>query len=102
MGASSFSPSPITTQPSIETVRIVCDDPDAATAAYAPLSALADGVYLTRDLVSEPANILYPAEFARRVKARETLGLTVEVLGEAEMGKLSAEMGLPPGMLPGQ
>ena len=42
----------------------------------------------TRDLVSEPANVLYPAEFARRVKALEALGLTVEILGEAEMAEL--------------
>ena len=30
--------------------------------------ALADAIILARDLVSEPANILYPEEFARRVK----------------------------------
>jgi len=38
--------------------------------------------------VSEPANVLYPADFAARVKALETLGLEVEILGEAEMMKL--------------
>ncbi len=75
-------------KPSVATLRIVCDDPGAAAEAFAPLSALADGVTFTRDLVSEPANILYPAEFARRVKALEELGLKVEVLGEAEMEKL--------------
>src|SRR5690606_38043343 len=36
----------------------------------------------------EPANILYPVEFARRVKELERLGLEVEILGEAEMAKL--------------
>ncbi|CAN5148269.1 leucyl aminopeptidase [soil metagenome] len=75
-------------KPSVTSVRIVTDDADAAMTAFAPLSALADGVIFTRDLVSEPANILYPAEFARRVKALETLGLTVEILGEVEMEKL--------------
>ena len=75
-------------KPSIERVVIETADPDAAKTAWAPLSALADGVRFTRDLVSEPANILYPAEFARRVKALESLGLTVEILGEAEMEKL--------------
>jgi leucyl aminopeptidase len=49
---------------------------------------VADATIFARDLVSEPANILYPAEFAARVKALEPLGLTVEVLGEAEMTKL--------------
>ena len=74
--------------PSVETVRIVVADPDAAVAAFEPLSAVAEGVYFTRDLVSEPANILYPVEFARRVKDLERLGLEVEILGEAEMAQL--------------
>ena len=51
-------------------------------------AGLADAIIFTRDLVSEPANILYPAEFARRVKALESLGLEVEILGEPEMMKL--------------
>ena len=75
-------------KPSIATVRIVTPEADAARAAFAPLSAIAAGVNFTRDLVSEPANVLYPQEFARRVKALEPMGLEVEVLGEAEMEKL--------------
>ena len=75
-------------KPSVERVLIETADPAAAKAAYRPLSALADGVIFTRDLVSEPANILYPAEFARRVEELERLGLTVEIIGEAEMEKL--------------
>src|SRR5690606_22885824 len=74
--------------PSIDTVRIVAADPKAAKAAFVPLSAVADGVAFTRDLVSEPANVLYPAEFARRVKELEKLGLEVEILGEAELEKI--------------
>jgi leucyl aminopeptidase len=75
-------------KPSVATVRILCDDPKAAKKAYKPLDALADGVIFTRDLVSEPANILHPEEFARRVKKLEKLGLKVEILGEKEMEKL--------------
>nr|WP_314434490.1 leucyl aminopeptidase [uncultured Brevundimonas sp.] len=74
--------------PSVTTVRIVATDLRAAEAALEPLSAIADGVVFARDLVSEPANVLYPAEFAKRVKALESLGLEVEILGEAEMEKL--------------
>src|SRR5690606_32607224 len=74
--------------PSIDTVRIVAGDPKAAAKAFQPLSAVADAVMFARDLVSEPANVLYPAEFARRVKALETLGLEVEILGEAELEKI--------------
>jgi leucyl aminopeptidase len=75
-------------KPSVETVRIIAGDPAAAQAAYAVQSAIADGVEFARDLVSEPANILHPEEFARRVKALEPLGLEVEILGEKEMAAL--------------
>jgi leucyl aminopeptidase len=75
-------------KPSVKTVRIVAEDPKAAKKAWAPLSALADGICFTRDLVSEPANVLSPEEFAGRVKALESMGLTVEILGEKEMAKL--------------
>ena len=73
---------------SIETVQIAVADPAGAREAFKVAEAIADAVTFTRDLVSEPANILYPAEFARRVKELEKLGLEVEILGEAEMTKL--------------
>ena len=79
---------PAEKKPSIVKTEVVAGDSTAALAAFAPLAALADAVSFTRDLVSEPANVLYPAEFARRVKALETLGLEVEILGEPEMMKL--------------
>lgn len=75
-------------KPSVATVRIVAGEPAAAEAAYAAWSAVADAVTFARDLVSEPANVLYPAEFASRCKALESLGLEVEVMGQAELEKL--------------
>ncbi|MFZ5730917.1 MAG: leucyl aminopeptidase, partial [Pseudomonadota bacterium] len=79
---------PADKKPSVTKGEVACADPDKARAAFVDYAALADGVAFTRNLVSEPANILYPAEFARRVKELETLGLEVEILGEAEMAKL--------------
>lgn len=60
----------------------------ASKAAYGDLDALCNGVFLTRDLVSEPANILYPESFAKRCRELEELGVKVKVLGEKEMEKL--------------
>jgi leucyl aminopeptidase len=74
--------------PSIKTVHIVTKDVAAAKAALEPLNAVADAVVFSRDLVAEPANVLYPAEFARRVKELERLGLKVEILGEKDMAAL--------------
>ena len=69
------------------TLKVATPDVAAARRAYQGLDAVADGIVLARDLVNEPPNILYPAEFARRAKALAKLGLKVEVLSEAEMKK---------------
>jgi leucyl aminopeptidase len=75
-------------KPSITTVQVVTKAVADAKAADVALAALAEGVAFTRDLVSEPPNVLYPAEFAQRMKALERLGLEVEILGEAQMAEL--------------
>lgn len=74
--------------PSLATLTLVGMDVKAARAAFAPQDAGVDGTYFARDLVNEPPNVLYPAEFAKRLKALESLGLEVQVLGEKEMTKL--------------
>jgi len=79
---------PAEKKPSIVKTQVVTSEVDKSLADFVPLAALADAVSFTRDLVSEPPNVLYPAEYAKRVKALESLGLEVEVLGEAEMMKL--------------
>ncbi|MFN4040402.1 MAG: leucyl aminopeptidase [Brevundimonas sp.] len=84
--------------PSVTTVQVVTSDIRAAQAAFEPLSAVADAVLFSRDLVAEPANILYPAEFAKRVKTLEAMGAKVEILGEAEMEKLGMHTLLAVGM----
>jgi leucyl aminopeptidase len=48
-----------------------------------------EGVSLARELVTEPANIIYPESFVERVRASvEGSGLEVEVLDRAAMEKL--------------
>jgi len=74
--------------PSIKTVTVVCDDVAAAEMAFMPLKALRDGIVFARDVVSEPANVLYPQSYADRIKGLEATGLKVEVLGIAEMQAL--------------
>ena len=43
------------------------------------LDALLDGVFFTRDLVSEPGNILHPDEYANRLIKLKKIGLKVTV-----------------------
>jgi len=48
-----------------------------------------EGVSLTRELVTEPANIIYPESFVERVKASlEGSGVEIDVLNRAQMQKL--------------
>lgn len=60
-----------------------------AEAAYAAIHAVNGGLELTRTLVSEPPNKLYPETFVERVlNDVEGLGLEVTVLDEAQMRDL--------------
>jgi leucyl aminopeptidase len=69
-------------------VAIAVAGVSAAQKAYAARDAVANGVLLARDLVNEPANVLFPEEFARRVGNLKKLGVAVEVLDVAAMRKL--------------
>jgi leucyl aminopeptidase len=74
--------------PKFAALSILAADPAAAAEAWSPLKAVADGVFVTRDLVSEPANILTPAEMATRIQKLARLGLEIEVFGQAELEEL--------------
>jgi len=73
---------------SLERFSIAVDDAEAGAAAWEAHAHVAAGVALSRDLVGEPPNILYPAEFAKRCKALKEVGLDVDVLDEDDMEKL--------------
>src|SRR5215510_2853085 len=73
---------------SLAEITVFVAGPAEARRAYERLEPTIDAVFFARDLVSEPANVLYPAEFARRARELTKLGVKVEILGEAEMKKL--------------
>ncbi|MEQ8193563.1 MAG: M17 family peptidase N-terminal domain-containing protein, partial [Rhodospirillales bacterium] len=75
-------------KPSLSALKFSCAGPNKAKEAFEIRDKIADGVFFTRDLVSEPANILYPESFAAEAKKLTKLGVKVEVLGEAQMRKL--------------
>lgn len=69
-------------------ITVVTPHPDKALAAWAQLGPVADGLFLTRDLVNEPANILTTTEFALRLEGLADLGVAVEVLEESAIEAL--------------
>ncbi len=75
-------------KPKLAKVSVMTGDVAKARDAWVGLKAVAEGVFLSRDLVSEPANVLNPAEMAERCRKLSALGLKVEVFGPKEMTKL--------------
>lgn len=69
-------------------VVVMCGKTDEVMAAASPLMAVAEGAFMTRDLINEPANILTTSEFANRLVDMKSLGLKVQVLDEAELEAL--------------
>ncbi len=76
-------------KPSLKTLHVHCEEGEKARAAYRVSDKVADGVFLTRDLVSEPANVLFPESFAKIIKDElEPLGVEVNVLKPKDMKEL--------------
>jgi len=74
--------------PANRKVTVAVGDVAGARGAYSPRAAVADGALLARDLVNEPANVLFPQEFARRASALRRVGCAVEVLDIPKLKKL--------------
>ena len=75
-------------KPALRTLKILCQGPARARTAFAARDKVADGVFFTRDLVSEPPNVLYPESMAQRAKGLTKLGVKVEILGARQMQRL--------------
>src|SRR6185437_9353187 len=73
-------------KPSLATLTVAVNKPGDAKKRFADLDKIADAVFFTRDIVSEPANIIYPETLAER--EREELGVEVEILKPKDMKKL--------------
>jgi len=78
-----------TQKPTLEEVVIVGGGAGAADRYAKRWAPVVEGVSLTRELVTEPANIIYPESFVERVRSSvEGSGLELEVLDRAAMDKL--------------
>ena len=51
-------------------------------------SAIEKGTFYTRDLVSEPGNVLHPDEYAKRIKSLSKYGLKIKIYNDKELKKL--------------
>jgi leucyl aminopeptidase len=68
---------------------VVVGGGDGAEGEWQRRSALLEGLSLTRELVTEPANVIYPESFVDRCrKSMDGLGVEFEVLDEKRMAEL--------------
>jgi leucyl aminopeptidase len=76
-------------KPTLAEIVVVGGPSDAQQRYNARWAPVVEGVSLTRELVTEPANILYPESFVQRVRAAlDGTGVEIEVLDRAQMEKL--------------
>ena len=72
----------------LKSVSVFVNNAEQSSKIFERYSITADGVFLTRDLISEPGNIIYPESFAQKCLEMEKLGLKVKVLSKNDMAAL--------------
>lgn len=72
----------------IKSITIASKDVKKSKEQFKQFEILADNILLTRNLVFEPANILYPESYANICLEFKKDGLGVEILGQEDMQKL--------------
>ena len=72
----------------VKQVTLMGCDSKIAKEHFSILKEVAAGVFLTRHVVSEPPNVIYPETLAMEAKKLEELGVKVEIMGEKELKKL--------------
>ncbi len=68
--------------------RVLTPLVDEAALEAESVRAVVEGVYFTRDLVNEPANVLTTTDFCDRLLALTDLGISVDVLDEDQLADL--------------
>jgi len=68
--------------------KIVTTNKEKIKNEYKYYDAIKEGVFLSRDLVSEPPNVLNPKRYTEEIKKLSKLGLKVEILNEEKLKKL--------------
>ncbi len=75
--------------PALKSVTILTDKANKAHGHFEDYDPVIEGTFLTRELVSEPPNILFPDAYAKIAQDLKKVGVKVEVLSEKDMRKLN-------------
>ena len=69
-------------------VKIISSNRNKIENNYKYFNAVKEGVFLARDLVSEPPNVLNPKKYVQEIKKLTRYGLKIKIYGEKELKKL--------------
>ena len=72
----------------VTNLYIVGDKSKKSNVLRKKLNSLLEGVFLTRDLVSEPGNVLHPDEYAKRITKLRKFGFKVSVYDQKKLKQM--------------
>ncbi|MHA1539562.1 MAG: leucyl aminopeptidase [Alphaproteobacteria bacterium] len=75
-------------KPTLEEFEVMSADAPAIEEAFAAIEPVCEAVFTARNLVNEPANIVYPEALVNEAKTLKSLGVDIDVLDEKDMKKL--------------
>ncbi len=76
----------------LQQIDIISDEFDKIETAYQRLHAVIGGIYLARDLVNEPPNVLYPESYASIIAEQlKPLGVDVEILDDKKLDRMKMD-----------
>ena len=79
-------------------INVIGNKNKPSTETQLKFKSLEEGIFYTRDLVSEPGNILHPDEYAKRLISLKKDGLKVNIYDQKKMKKLGMHSLLGVGM----
>lgn len=73
----------------LQSICLISENADELATKFDSFKKLAEGIFLSREVISEPANVIYPETLANRAESElKPLGVEVEILEKEEMEKL--------------
>jgi len=69
-------------------LKIITSNKEKIEKKYKYYDSIKEGIFLTRDLVSEPPNVLTPKVYVQEIKKLSKFGLKIKIYDEKQMKKL--------------
>ncbi|MDA9177217.1 leucyl aminopeptidase [Candidatus Pelagibacter sp.] len=91
------------TDKKVVNINVIFNEKKISTKSKLRFKSLEEGTFLTRNLVSEPGNILHPDEYVKRIINLKKFGLKISILDKKKMKKLgmNALLGVGQGSIRG-